>query len=464
MRSKNSSQAIVRAVALALACPALLCATVASQKAKKTPVEKILGKSENVAFIDVDVYTGDGKKLEKVTVLVEDGKIQKIGKNLAVPRSARRVEGGFLTPGWVLVGSQAGVSGGSRRSAPSGNVIVIRGRRIRMGGMRSRSGGSAAFTPNVKVSDRIDINSKAFADWLEVGVTTHGIRPAGSGMTGLGEATKAYAEDKASMILADETFSWLGMVSSTKGKKTVTDGFKKAKELIEARKKPKAAPKTAPKPAPKSGAQGKAPAKPATRKPAPKKEDPRYATLAKSLEGKLKVMLGINGLKDLLHAEHALKDVEVPLIVFHPFRRGAGDTLEQLIPLLKKRKATVVCPAELGTKPATAVMTNPIARLQAAGIPVVLTPPGTSPSAAKSVWIRLGELLRAGAKPEKLIESMTLAPAKLLGVDKKVGSIAKDKDANFLHFSRNPFSPASRLLNVYFEGRKVENAKARSGS
>lgn len=490
------SKLLCTTLGLALAMP------VAAQSAQKTPVEKILGKSENLAFVDVDVYTGDGKKLEQVTVLVEDGKIQKIGKGLAVPRSARRIDGGVLTPGFVLLGSTAGLSRGNSR--PSGGPpIVIRGRRGRMRRMPSpRSSGSIPFTPNVKIAEKIDPKSKDFADWLKVGVTTHGVRPPQSGLSGIGAAVRPHGEDRADLVLSDESFLWLGMVSNTKTKKSISDGFEKAKALIESRKKAKTAPKpaepakkaakpattpskkpaanekkptpTPPKPTPKptppkptpspaKQAPKKTTAKAPAKKPAPKKEDPRHATLAKSIDGKLGVMVGVAGAKDLLHGAQALEGHKVPLVIFHPFRRGTDDTLDHVIPLLVKLEAKVVCSADLGSKAATAVLTNPVAKMQAAGIEVILVP-GQRASELREIWMRLNELHRSGAKPEKLIESLTLAPAKILGVDKRVGSIAKDKDANFLHFSVDPFSPAARLLHVYLEGAEVENVKTRTGS
>ncbi|MCA8972597.1 MAG: amidohydrolase family protein [Planctomycetes bacterium] len=507
----------ITALAIAIAVP-MAMAIEATAQGKETPAQKLLSERGSLAFVDVDVYVGDGSKLEKVTVLVEDGKIQKVGKDLAVPRSAKRIEGGVLTPGFVMLGSTAGVRGGA--PVPRNDqVIIVQGRRGRGRPMPTGPSSSAApFTPNVKVSDRLDPKSKELADWLEAGVTTHGVRPPTSGLSGLGAAIRPVGDEASDLVLQDETFAWLGMTANTKTKKSIREGFEKAKELIEQRKKakaeakkpatppaakagaakpeeakkegakpgegekpkpdpkpqpnptpdPKPTPKPTPQPKPNEPPQGKPAAnksqgKDDAKKPAAPKEDPRHAVLAQSLEGERKVLLGVSGPGELLHALQALDGFELPLVVMHTFRRGEDATLDLVSEQLAKTKATVVCTVDLGSKPATAILTNPIARLQKAGLTMALVP-GTRPSEAQEVWYRLGELMRTGLEPGKLIEAMTLTPAKVLGVDKQVGSIEKDKDANFLHFSHDPFGPTARLEHVYFEGREVKNVKTKHGS
>lgn len=511
----------ITALAIAIAVP-MAMAIEATAQGKKTPAQELLSESGSLAFVDVDVYVGDGSKLEKVTVLVEDGKIQKVGKDLAVPRSAKRIKGGVLTPGFVMLGSTAGVRGGAPVPQED-QVVIIQGRRGRGRPMPTGPSSSAApFTPNAKVSDRLDPKSKELADWLAVGVTTHGVRPPLSGLSGLGAAIRPVGDEASDLVLKDETFAWLGMTANTKTKKSIREGFEKAKELIEQRKKakdeakkpatPPAAkpgtakpeeakkegdktgdgekpqpkpdpkpqpdptpkpkpdpdPKPTPQPKPNETPQGKpnadaAQSKDDAKKPAAPKEDPRHAVLAQSLEGERKVLLGVSGPGELLHALQALDGFEMPLVVMHAFRRGEDATLDLVNEELAKTKATVVCSVDLGSKPATAILTNPIARLQKAGLTLALVP-GTRPNEAEEVWYRLGELMRAGVEPGKLIEALTLTPAKVLGVDKQVGSIEKDKDANFLHFSHDPFGPTARLEHVYFEGREVKNVKTKHGS
>ncbi|MFQ5503805.1 MAG: amidohydrolase family protein, partial [Planctomycetota bacterium] len=160
------------------------------------------------------------------------------------------------------------------------------------------------------------------------------------------------------------------------------------------------------------------------------------------------------------------------LVVAHLFSRGATDTLDRLLPKLKKRKVVGVMPAELAFKPQTRYYKNVVQELMSAGIRTILVPCSNRgfqsgrmkdiQTELESLWFRMGELYRSGIPREQLFTALSHEPARFLGVEKRLGSIAKGKDANLLHFTRDPFSPASRLKTVYLEGRAVEAEKTRN--
>jgi len=475
----------------------------------KYPAEKLLSPAKNRAFIDVDVYTtdtktGKGKVLRGMTVLVEDGKFTKIGKHLDVPATFERVTGGTLVPGIVYAGSADGVKSSSRR--PTRTVVVQRGRGRRIQMPSSRRGSSrATFNPTAKVSSMLKPDDQAFARMLGAGVTTLGVRPPQSGISGQGAAIRPAGHEAKDMVLQDDVLLYIGYARGTATKKMLSEKFAAAKKMIAdrkaakeaaakkpAEKKPEAKPKAKPaekKPAEKKPEPGKEPKKqpkpepkkepkkepekqpkqepkkgtkpaatakkPAPKKPAAKKEDPKVAVLTKVIEGKLPVLLNVSGASDVLHAFAALKDTDFPLYIAHFFNRGAQDTLDRVLPLLTKRKVTVICPVELGYKPNTRYYTNPIAKLEKAKVPVMLVP-GSSQTDLDELWLRMNEMYRAGIPREALVSAITYAPAKFLGVDKRVGSIDAGKDANFVHFSRDPFSPAANVEGIYLEGQSVE--------
>ena len=66
--------------------------------------------------------------------------------------------------------------------------------------------------------------------------------------------------------------------------------------------------------------------------------------------------------------------------------------------------------------------------------------------------------IRWGLDPETALRAITLEPAKTFGIDARVGSIARGKDADLAVFSGNPFEPTSRLLLVVCNGRIVRDA------
>src|SRR5699024_10120235 len=62
--------------------------------------------------------------------------------------------------------------------------------------------------------------------------------------------------------------------------------------------------------------------------------------------------------------------------------------------------------------------------------------------------------VRAGMSREAALKAVTLANAKMLDLDDRVGSLEKGKDADFLILSGDPLSVYARLLQTWVEGKK----------
>jgi len=51
------------------------------------------------------------------------------------------------------------------------------------------------------------------------------------------------------------------------------------------------------------------------------------------------------------------------------------------------------------------------------------------------------------------LASITSVPAKILGIDDRVGTLADGKDADLVVWTRNPLSPSSRAVAVFVDGK-----------
>ena len=60
--------------------------------------------------------------------------------------------------------------------------------------------------------------------------------------------------------------------------------------------------------------------------------------------------------------------------------------------------------------------------------------------------------MRGGLPFEAALDAVTLAPAKMLGVENRVGSIEAGKDADLVLWSGTPFEPGSRVVGVILDG------------
>ena len=63
--------------------------------------------------------------------------------------------------------------------------------------------------------------------------------------------------------------------------------------------------------------------------------------------------------------------------------------------------------------------------------------------------------MRAGLSRQAALESITLAGAKMLDLDRRIGSLEAGKDADFIILSGDPFSVYTNVLETWIEGQKV---------
>lgn len=63
--------------------------------------------------------------------------------------------------------------------------------------------------------------------------------------------------------------------------------------------------------------------------------------------------------------------------------------------------------------------------------------------------------VRAGMNRDKALEAMTLAGARMLGLEDRVGSLEVGKDADFIVLSGDPFSVYTKIEQTWIDGEKV---------
>ncbi len=72
--------------------------------------------------------------------------------------------------------------------------------------------------------------------------------------------------------------------------------------------------------------------------------------------------------------------------------------------------------------------------------------------------------IRYGMDPEAALRALTIGPAKMFKLDKRVGSLRRGKDADFVIFSGSPFEMTSRVIMVVCNGEIVVDHREKEGS
>ncbi|HIE69654.1 MAG TPA: hypothetical protein EYP98_05515, partial [Planctomycetes bacterium] len=208
---------------------ALVCAVATAQNARPT------------AFTNARIHTVSGKTIEKGTLVIRNGKIDAVGKDVVVPAGAKVIDasGKTLMPGLVSAWSRAGLNAPTSLSnTPTRSGRRGRGQRFRP----SRSSGRTTNAAATKVIDRVYIRQPIFGKLLEVGVTSLALNPSGGGFPGLGAVLNPAGKTREALTLDDEAFVQIGMQRNSGAKKLLKETFAKAKKVVEEREKPPAPP------------------------------------------------------------------------------------------------------------------------------------------------------------------------------------------------------------------------------
>jgi imidazolonepropionase-like amidohydrolase len=122
--------------------------------------------------------------------------------------------------------------------------------------------------------------------------------------------------------------------------------------------------------------------------------------------------------------------------------------------LLVRSQAAVVLPPfpASGRTGEGAFMAWNVARLlHDEGVPIALSSHGL-PGIEDRLPMQAAHAMSGGLPFEATLEAVTIAPARMLGVERRVGSIEVGKDADLVLWNGQPFEPGSRVVGVILDG------------
>ncbi len=133
---------------------------------------------------------------------------------------------------------------------------------------------------------------------------------------------------------------------------------------------------------------------------------------------------------------------------------GADDALDTPEILGEKRPAVLLGP-ELVVRE-DGELRNHAAEFVDADVPIVICTGDTAGTAY--LPLHAAHAVRYGLDPVAALHAVTIEPAKAFGIDDRVGSLARGKDADFVVFDGGPFEPTSHTLLVVCNGHVAVHA------
>lgn len=413
------------------------------------------GQAQNMLAITGATIETVGKEgtIESGTLLIKNGKIEAVGKDVEIPVAAKRIDaaGKTVLPGIVDPYFVVSIP---RNTPPAAapRTIVFGGRTFIIGG----GGPPPIATTFAKVADGIDIDS---VNWK---------RPLRSGITTLHVVTSGYAQSlfakngqEQAVIKSPEGKLTLTASTSTKALDVLRNGLKEDKKTT-----PSAAPPRGPSPEQlaalraRFGDRFRLPPSASSRRPsstssasASTKEKTPLDKLWDSVKsGSSPVFVNVNNAAAVLHVGKILKEspkTKVALIADGTDTQLAMDSIDP-------KTYTLVLPPSIDLIPNSRLRVNVSKMLAEKKVEFAysLTLGQSDFRAQQDVPLfPIAMLVRGGVERQQALRALTLNPAKLLGLDKEIGTLEKGKQADFIICDGDPFAATTGIEKVFVEGK-----------
>ncbi len=395
---------------------------------------------------------GKAGPIEEGVMLIRDGKIEAIGKDVKIPLATQVIDAkgktimpGIVDPYYVIAVGRDSQVGESR-------TIVVRGQTITLPGGPQSS--STSFT---KIADGIDLESIDWKAARRSGITTMQLVVSGYGQSAIAQSTA-----KAAQIVNADGKLLLTVTNSTQSLDVLRNGLKGLGSI------PSGGPGGPGSGLGRLGGPRPSPQPPSPQPPVQPTENPAASagagqTTAASptqklwtevKEGKSSLFVNLNNAASILHSLSAMKESKQAKIVFI----AAGSDLFEVIGDLDPKTHTAILSPRLDLVPNTRDRINIPRVLNEKEMPFAFSLSlGQSEFRAQqdTPLFAVSTLVRSGLNRQKALEAMTMVPAKLIGLENEVGSLEVGKKANFLILDGDPFGATTSIQRVYIEGKQI---------
>jgi len=371
------------------------------------------------------IYPVSSTPIRDGVILIKDGKIKSIGTaaSISIPADYKIYAAKSVTPGLIDARTVIGMSGVLNISADQDQLEK-----------------SSPIQPELRAIDAYNPEERLVKTARELGITTmhtgHGIGALVSGQTIIVKTKKGTTDQ-----VTINPFCMLAMTIGPDVSGNFSSPGTKAKqvsmirtELLKAKDYLK-----------------KMSDKDSTKRPT---YDLKMDALSKMQKGEIKAMITANRSVDIMNAIRLSKEFNFKLVI-----DGAAEAY-LLINEIKEAKAEIILHPTMARNEDEMINMNRESAtiLTKAGIPVSIES-GYESYVPKTriILYEASVAVSYGMPFEEALKSITLNPSKLLGIDKRVGSLEIGKDADIVLYDGDPFEYTTKVCKVFIEGELVSS-------
>ncbi len=366
------------------------------------------------------VYTMSGNPISDGVVLVKDGKIENVGpaSRVNIPSNYEVYEAKVVTPGFIDAHSVVGLAGYLNQNHDQDQLET-----------------SNAIQPELRAIDAYNARERLVEYLRNKGITTvhtgHGPGALISGQTMIVKTAGETVDDAvvvpAKMLaftLGDNLRAFSKPGTRSKGIAMLRQKLIKAQNYLDKR----------------NGDDDYS-------------KDLGMEALADLLEGELTALVTVHRANDIMTAIRLQKEFGFPMVL-----DGASEAYLVMDKIKKSGYSVIIHPTMTrtygGSKNASMETAG---KLYKAGIPVAFQSgyEGYVPK-TRVVLYEAGVAAANGLGKENALKMLTIDAAKLLDIDKKVGSLEKGKDADISLFDGDPLEYTTHVTGVIINGKKVK--------
>lgn len=361
------------------------------------------------ALTGATLYPVDAPIIPNGTLLVENGRITALGKDLQIPTGSQVIDcaGMHIAPGFIDAGTQLGL--------------------IEIGKVRETQdfaeGGQ--FQPDLRAGVGLNVDSELIPVARSGGITTIMIRPSGGVISGQASIAQLAGWTAPEMVKDYEAGMQISWPSEKNQQEELHDFLEEARVYdrlqSEAEKQNRPGPIT----------------------------DPRFESLRPYLNRKKPVFMEAHSRKaiaeSLLFAEKEKLDIIIT----------GGTEAWKLADELKQRNVPIIVGPVIrnplsNTDPSDAPYANP-GRLFDAGVKFCIRSDNAANS--RNAPLESAMAVAYGLPKDEGLKAVTLSAAEILGIENEVGSLTPKKSANLVILDGDPLEHTSNIKGVFIAGK-----------